>query len=94
MINKSHPVVEYGTVKCANRWRLNFWIKERVILIAANKFLSPFTFSFVNPIIFIPKKILETKNEPLIESIIAHEMAHIKRQDSLWLVLQNFIQIV
>ncbi len=94
MINTSSPVVDYWPVRCANRWRLNFWIKRRVIIIAADKFLSPFTFSFVNPIIFIPKKILETQNEPLIESIIAHEMAHIKRQDSLWLVLQNMIQIV
>lgn len=94
MINRSSPVVDYWPVRCANRWRLNFWIKRRVIIIAADKFLSPFTFSFVNPIIFIPKKILETQNEPLIESIIAHEMAHIKRQDSLWLALQNMIQII
>lgn len=94
MLNRSHPVVEYWPVRCANRWRLSFWIKHRVIIIAADKFLSPFTFSFVNPVIFIPRKILETKNEPLIESIIAHEMAHIKRQDSLWLALQNVIQIL
>jgi len=94
MLNKSQPVVDYWPLRCANRWRLNFWIKGRVIIIAADKFLSPFTFSFANPVIFIPRKILETKNEPLIESIIAHEMAHIKRQDSLWLALQNIIQIL
>ena len=94
MLNKSQPVVDYWPLRCANRWRLNFWIKGRVIIIAADKFLSPFTFSFSNPVIFIPRKILETKNEPLIESIIAHEMAHIKRQDSLWLALQNVIQIL
>ena len=94
MLNNSHPIVEYWPVKCANRWRLNFWIKRRVIIIAADKFLSPFTFSFTNPVIFIPRDILETKNETLIESIIAHEMAHIKRQDPLWLVLQNLIQII
>jgi len=94
MLNNSHPVVEYWPVRCANRWRLNFWIKGRVIIIAADKFLSPFTFSYTSPIIFIPRKILETKNEALTESIIAHEMAHIKRRDSLWLVIQNFIQII
>jgi len=93
MINRSHPIVEYPIVACANRWRLNFWIKRPVHVIALDKYMSPFTFFFKTPIIFIPKKIIESNNEVLIESIIAHEMAHVKRRDSLWLILQNLIQI-
>ncbi|MCW8998056.1 MAG: M56 family metallopeptidase, partial [Kangiellaceae bacterium] len=94
MINRSQPIVEYPLVALANRWRLNFWIKRPVHVIAEDKYLSPFTFFFKSPIIFIPRKILATENEELIESIIAHEMAHVKRQDSLWLLIQNVIQII
>ena len=94
MINRAQPIVEYPLVALANRWRLNFWIKRPVHVIAEDKYLSPFTFFFKSPIIFIPRKILATRNEELIESIIAHEMAHVKRQDSLWLLFQNVIQII
>ncbi|TQV85303.1 M56 family metallopeptidase [Aliikangiella coralliicola] len=94
MLNRSQPIVDYTVVSCANRWRLNFWIKGQVHVIAEDQYLSPFTFFFKAPIIFIPRKIITSKNEPLIESIIAHEMAHVKRYDSLWLVIQNLIQIL
>ena len=94
MLSRSHPIVEYPIIACVNRWRLNFWIKGPVHVIALDKYVSPFTFFFKAPIIFIPRRILESNNDTLIESIIAHEMAHVKRLDSLWLVLQNFIQIL
>ncbi|MBN1467038.1 peptidoglycan DD-metalloendopeptidase family protein, partial [candidate division KSB1 bacterium] len=35
---------------------------------------------------------LSTTNSEHIHAVIAHEMAHIKRLDDLWIVLQNFIQ--
>ena len=94
MINRSQPIVDYPIIATANRWRLNFWIKQPVHVIAEDKYLSPFTFFFKSPIIFIPRKILESNDEVLIQSIIAHEMAHVKRKDSLWLILQNIIQII
>lgn len=94
MLNKSQPIVEYPIVACANKWRLSFWIKRPVHVIAEEKYLSPFTFYSKTPIIFIPRKILQSQNETLIESIIAHEMAHVKRRDSLWLLFQNVIQIL
>lgn len=94
MLNKAQPIVEYSIVACANKWRLNFWIKKPVHVIAEEKYLSPFTFYSKNPIIFIPRKILQSQNERLIESIIAHEMAHVKRLDSLWLIFQNVVQIL
>ncbi|WP_196140950.1 M56 family metallopeptidase [Aliikangiella sp. G2MR2-5] len=94
LINRASPVVAYPIVSCANRWRLNFWIRQPVHVIAEDKYFSPFTFFFKSPVIFIPRAILTNAEEKTIESIIAHEMAHVKRKDSFWLLIQNIIQIV
>ena len=94
MLNRSRPIVEYAVLACVNRWRLNFWVKQPVHVIAEDRYLSPFTCYWKTPIIYIPNKILQSNDQVLIESIVAHEMAHVKRRDALWLMLQNIIQII
>lgn len=90
----AHPVEDYWIVKEINRWRIEFNIRRQIIVIDSNDFLSPFTFATFSPVVFIPQKILEERNEKVIAPIIAHELAHIKRLDALWLLFQNIIQII
>ena len=90
----AHPVEDTWLIKEINLWRREFKIRKQIIVIGSNDFLSPFTFATFSPVIFIPKKLLEEGNQQVIGSIIAHELAHIKRHDSLWLVFQNIVQII
>jgi len=94
LLSIAHPVEEPWIVKEINRWRIEFNIRRRIIVIDSNDFLSPFTFATFSPVVFIPQQLLEEKNEKVIGSIIAHELAHIKRLDALWLLFQNIIQII
>lgn len=94
LLNVAHPVEDYWIVKEVNRWRIEFNIRRQIIVIDSNDFLSPFTFATFSPVVFIPQKILEEKDEKVIAPIIAHELAHIKRLDALWLLFQNIIQII
>lgn len=90
----AHPVEDYWVVKAINLWRREFNIRRQIIVIDSNDFLSPFTFAVLSPVVFIPAQLLAKKDEKIIGPIIAHELAHIKRLDALWLAFQNLIQIV
>ncbi len=74
-------------------WRSDFRVSRPVKIVTSSCFLSPFTFGIFRPVIFIPEAILSSENPAFLESIIAHEMAHITRFDDLWIFLQNFVQI-
>ena len=90
----AHPVEDYWIVKAINEWRREFNIRRQIIVIGSDDFLSPFTFALLSPVVFIPQQLLEKKNEKIFGPIIAHELAHIKRLDALWLIFQNMIQII
>jgi len=97
LLKRTQPVGEYRIVKEVNRWRREFIIHRQVIVLKSDDFISPFTFGFLTPVIFIPKQLLESnhieQNETL-ETVIAHELMHVKRLDSLWLNFQNLVQII
>jgi len=97
LLTRTQPVGDYRIVKEVNRWRREFVIHRQVIVLKSDDFISPFTFGFLTPVIFIPKQLLESchidQNETL-ETVIAHELMHIKRLDSLWLNFQNLVQII
>lgn len=42
---------------------------------------SPFTFGIWRPVVVIPQTILESATPELLESVFAHELAHIRRHD-------------
>ncbi|HNH84592.1 MAG TPA: M56 family metallopeptidase, partial [Acidobacteriota bacterium] len=42
---------------------------------------SPFTFGIWRPVVVIPQTILESATPELLESVFAHELAHIRRRD-------------
>ncbi|MBN2010419.1 M56 family metallopeptidase [candidate division KSB1 bacterium] len=53
---------------------------------------TPFAKGIRNPRIYLPQKTLElTQRE--IHVVLAHEMAHIQRKDTLWIAIQNMVQI-
>jgi len=54
--------------------------------------LSPFTIGVLKPVIYLPKSLLETDDNALLNSVISHEVAHIKHYDDLWIKFQNLIQ--
>jgi len=90
----AHPVEQDWLIKIVNTWRREFEVRRAIIVIDSDDFLSPFTFGVLSPVIFIPEQLLKEKDIESLEPIIAHEMAHIKRLDALWLVFQNLLQII
>jgi TonB family protein len=46
----------------------------------------------LKPVIYLPQSLLETDDIELLNSVISHEVAHIKHYDDLWIKFQNLIQ--
>lgn len=94
LLNNAQIVKHTTITQLLNKWQRQFHIKRKVQLFTSAKFLSPFTFGLIRPKIYIPQNFLEQNNLEHLESILAHEMAHIKRRDHLWLKIQYLIQIL
>ncbi|SMO65462.1 BlaR1 peptidase M56 [Saccharicrinis carchari] len=55
---------------------------------------TPLTLGFLKPIILFPVKMLSGLSDKKVEAIIAHELAHIVRNDYLFNIIQSIIEIL
>ncbi len=64
--------------------------------------LAPFTLGVLRPAIYLPPAFLtairsrsgQVVDRAVVEAVIAHELAHVRRLDALWLGLQNAVQVL
>jgi beta-lactamase regulating signal transducer with metallopeptidase domain len=69
-------------------------VKSKVALKDSILVSSPMTIGFFKPIIFVPLSLLSNLPPDQVESIFAHELAHIRRHDYLINLLQSFVEIL
>jgi murein DD-endopeptidase MepM/ murein hydrolase activator NlpD len=93
-IQNASPVSDSEMDRMIKIWRSRFGIRRAVRIVASDGFLSPFTLGIFRPVIYIPNHLLRDIPYNHLESIIAHEMAHIRRFDELWMLIQNSLQIL
>lgn len=91
--NSSHLQDEHCHAMLAH-WRNSFKVKRSVKLVCSRQCLSPFTLGVLKPVIYLPQSLLETGDSELLNSVISHEVAHIKHSDALWIKFQNLIQSI
>lgn len=94
LLTIAQPVEDAWLTKEINHWRRRFGIRRQIIVIDSDDFLSPFTFATFSPVIFIPRQLMIEANPKILGPIVAHELAHIKRLDALWLLFQNLVQVI
>lgn len=68
-------------------WVSRLGIARPVRLLTGTPAIVPFTCGTFRPIVFVPESILRSRDDAMIESAIAHELAHVKRFDDPWLIL-------
>ena len=68
--------------------RVNIWLgnaeplEQEVLL--SDAVPTPVTFGFANPVILLPRSFAESAGAAMIEAVLAHERAHIARNDFAW----------
>ncbi len=94
IVQSSNPLKHTQIDKIIDEWRSRFNIKRTVRVVTSDTSISPFTQGLLSPIIYIPQTMLGMQDRQILESIIAHEMAHIQQFDDLWVKLQIVGQIL
>ncbi|UCC83060.1 MAG: peptidoglycan DD-metalloendopeptidase family protein [Gemmatimonadota bacterium] len=87
-IRNAEPVFDTRARSLAESWRASFGVRRGVRLVTSGELGTPFTWGSVRPVVYLPEAVLRQKEAAVLESVIGHEMAHIKRWDDLQLVLQ------
>jgi murein DD-endopeptidase MepM/ murein hydrolase activator NlpD len=78
----------------AESWRETFGLRRAVRLVTSGELGTPFTWGSVRPVIYLPEVVLQHEDSAVLESVIGHEMAHIRRWDDLQLVLQLIVSVL
>ena len=94
IVKRSRTVNNERIEEVLDQWRARLGITRRVVLLTSQDLLSPFCIGLFRPKVFLPARLLEIGDSDMIESIIAHELAHIKRNDDFWIKLQSALQIL
>lgn len=94
VVRSSRPVLEIDILKVVQSWRNRMCIRRSIRVISSEDFHSPFTVGVFQPKIFLPAFLVRGNCPEILETVIAHEMAHIKRCDDLQIKLINIIQII
>ncbi len=94
IVRQAAPVAAAPVAVLVERWRAELGIRRRVAVVTSAALQSPFTIGSLRPVIFLPQAVLEQGEPGVIEAVIAHELAHIKRWDDLVLGLQLIISTI
>lgn len=76
------------------RLALRFGVTRAVRLRVVEALASPVTAGWWRPVVLVPASLVSGMPPDLLEALLAHEMAHIKRHDYLVNLLQNAIETV
>lgn len=72
-------------VAIAERVRDEFGLAGRVEIRITKKLSSPFVTWIRHPVIVLPARSVESFDRTRLEAVLAHEMAHVKTRDPLWM---------
>ena len=69
-------------------------IKSKILIISDKNSSSPAIFGFINPRLILPKEVCDKVNYDELRYIILHEMAHLKRKDTIIGFVISILQIL
>ncbi|UNK15886.1 M56 family metallopeptidase [Paenibacillus sp. N3/727] len=79
-------------LKIAEECRSLFSMKRPVGIYVDPSTQSPYITGIFRPAVYLPKSlVLEAVNEQLLKHVIAHELAHYKRKDTIWNMVGSLV---
>lgn len=91
----------WGQVQIGSHWQSRMkelvqqlGIGRRVHLAESHLVKEPITFGFLKPIILFPVGLINALAQEEVEAILWHELAHIKRHDYLFNLLQSLLEAI
>jgi len=94
LLRHATPVVDNNINALASTLKKRLKISRNIKIAYSVNCRNPFTTGVINPIICLPYSMLESDHPSLIQSVIAHEMVHIKRYDVLMIYFQGIVKTI
>jgi beta-lactamase regulating signal transducer with metallopeptidase domain len=92
---------QFGTLNVLPPWkerfdelRISVGIKTNVILNESSIISQPLVVGVLKPLVLVPVGFLNGLSPKEVEAILLHELAHVRRNDYLVNLLQNFIETI
>lgn len=93
-IIKSSTLENVKLINALRDLKKKYEINRNVIIKESQKISSPFVMGYMKPIILFPIGLANQLSTQEVEAILAHELAHIKRHDFIFNMLQSFAEIL
>lgn len=94
LLARARPVEDVQVLALLEQWRARLGVRRKVRLLTSEAPLSPLTVGSLRPIIFLPAAVLQHPAPAVVESVLAHELAHVRRWDDLRLMLLHALRSV
>ena len=100
-LNRLHVFSKSGIHVLPKQWEVRLQelktlsgIQRKVVIRLSELVPVPITYQFFRPIILLPVSIFTGLSDEQIEVLILHELAHIKRHDYLFNLLQSMVEVL
>lgn len=90
----SHPVVDFELEKSFYRLLGKLNLPSDIQFRIGKQGTLPMTFGFLKPIVLIPSALILHLSPQQLEAILAHELAHVKRNDYLINLIQSSLEVL
>src|SRR5690606_23924410 len=91
---KHHESVSSVWLKKVDSLSAALGLYHKVQVLTSTLVRTPITYGYLKPVILLPASLVFSLSPAQMEAIIAHELAHIKRNDYLVNLLQSCMEVV
>lgn len=88
----------YGTELIPSEWKERIEVLEeklriqkKVSYLTSLRAETPMVIGWLKPVVLLPRQLLESLSETEIYAVLAHELAHIRREDFIVNIIQTFL---
>ncbi|WMW78985.1 M56 family metallopeptidase [Undibacterium cyanobacteriorum] len=89
-LNQNHFYLQHMVDELSKKLQLKLSVKLRVV----NHVVGPVTMGCFKPMVLLPAALVCKLDVRMLEALLAHELAHIKRYDYVFNLLQNVVEIL
>lgn len=92
--SNAKAIYQANVLEGFNDLKIKFNLKKTINILESSLTTVPMTIGYLKPIIFLPMGFANGLSPQQLEAILAHELAHIKRNDYLVNLVQSFVEAI
>lgn len=96
-----HRLVRRASISADGKWAAmaaalarRLGLRCRVRVLVTSDPIGPAVFGLFRPVVILPERLLRERTNEQIEPVLAHELVHVRRRDTLAGLLQTLAQVV